>query len=309
MDEPKVTIVILNYNGWQDTIECLESLVKINYPKFNILIVDNKSENNSIEQIKSWVSEKLSKKPDFMNRFFILENDKNFGFAEGNNIGIRYSLENGADYILLLNNDTIVEHDFLHILVSAAQSDKNIFITGAVIKDYYSKEVIFTNSTIDHKFKAKEKTDFKYSNLNIIPTDRAHGCSMMLKAEYIKIYNLMLCSNLFLFCEEMDISIRAKNLGLKTVVANNSFVYHKEGGVQKKHSMNYRIYYCTRNRILIARKYLSGAKLFVFYLSFLLSNIIKLVAWAITFKKERIKCVIIGILDGLKNKSGQKCFK
>ncbi|MCE5214153.1 MAG: glycosyltransferase, partial [Methanobacterium sp.] len=105
METPKVTIVIVNWNGWEDTIECLKSLYHVNYTNFNIIIVDNHSQDDSVKKIKDYIENK---------KLILIVNDENYGFAEGNNIGIRYAQKNfNPDYILLLNNDTIVDKEFL----------------------------------------------------------------------------------------------------------------------------------------------------------------------------------------------------
>jgi GT2 family glycosyltransferase len=160
MNYPKIYIIILNYNGWDDTIECLESVFKLNYGSFQVVIVDNNSENNSLEKIKSYIDGSLnlelnvnpelkhlvyplSKKPVsyvFYNRdeaeksgnlelekklknpVILIQSGYNGGFSYGNNIGIKYSMaKNDFEYIWLLNNDTVVEKDSLSKLVEKAE--------------------------------------------------------------------------------------------------------------------------------------------------------------------------------------------
>jgi len=145
---PSVAIIVLNWNGWQDTIECLESLYQISYPNYEIIVVDNGSKDESIENIKKYCEGKIKVKSKFFEysndnkqiniieytreqagtieykknkisnfpsnkKLTLIKNEKNFGFAEGNNIAIRYALKAlNINYILLLNNDTIVEKNF-----------------------------------------------------------------------------------------------------------------------------------------------------------------------------------------------------
>ena len=106
----KTFIVIVNYNGWRDTIECLKSIKKceVGDIKCEIIIVDNGSIDKSVERLKQEKG------------IILLESKENTGFTGGNNLGIKYSLKNGADFILLLNNDTIVDKDFLSNLLKAA---------------------------------------------------------------------------------------------------------------------------------------------------------------------------------------------
>src|SRR3972149_12101418 len=98
MDNPKVAIIVLNWNGKNDTLECLASIDKMDYPSIYVILVDNGSQDGSVAAIQR-------KFPEVM----IVETKSNLGFAGGNNMGIRYALRNGAEYVLVLNNDTIVD--------------------------------------------------------------------------------------------------------------------------------------------------------------------------------------------------------
>ncbi|NQT22324.1 MAG: glycosyltransferase family 2 protein, partial [Candidatus Omnitrophica bacterium] len=121
MSEPRTSIVILNWNQKDDTAKCLKSLEKLLYKNYGIIVVDNGSKDGS---------------PDFLKNNFsnitLIKNEENLGFAEGSNIGIRHALSVGTDYVLLLNNDLVVQEDFLGILVEAAEKDSKIGILGAV---------------------------------------------------------------------------------------------------------------------------------------------------------------------------------
>lgn len=124
---PKVSIVIVNWNGLVDTIECLESLKKITYPNYEVTVVDNGSESNDGQLLKE----------KFGNYIHLIQNEKNYGFATGANIGLRDVLENGRpDYFLLLNNDTVVHGSFLGELVKIAENDSRIGIVGPKVYHY-----------------------------------------------------------------------------------------------------------------------------------------------------------------------------
>ncbi len=94
--QPDVTCILLNWNGWRDTVECLKALKECRYRNLTIIVVDNGSTNDSVARIRA-------AHPDVL----LLESGKNLGFAGGNNIGIRYALAQGAEYVWLLNNDTV----------------------------------------------------------------------------------------------------------------------------------------------------------------------------------------------------------
>lgn len=171
----KVYIIILNYNGWQDTIECLESVFKIDYDNYQVIVVDNNSPNKSMEKIVSWAKGDLEavlpesstlkhlclpfeKKtlpfilyskgevllsddaPGSISRppLILIQSDDNRGFAAGNNIGINHALaKNDGDFFWLLNNDTIVPKDSLANLLASFQKNKHVGLCGCKILDYF----------------------------------------------------------------------------------------------------------------------------------------------------------------------------
>ena len=116
MKKLKVYIVIINWNGYIDTSELLNSLKKIETPEIKIIVVDNNSSGNDVELLEN----------NYKNFTSILKCDSNRGFAGGNNIGIKKALESNPDYILLINNDTIVEPEFLSILLNKINADEKI---------------------------------------------------------------------------------------------------------------------------------------------------------------------------------------
>src|SRR3989338_5442408 len=132
MKQPRVSVIILNWNGLDDTIECLESLKKITYPNYEVILVDNASSGDDVAQLRKKFGKYIK----------IIQNDKNYGFAEGNNIAIRKVMkENKSKYVLLLNNDTVVDAKFLDELVKTGESDPKVGIVGPIIYNYYTKEI------------------------------------------------------------------------------------------------------------------------------------------------------------------------
>ena len=129
---PKVAIIILDWNGWPDTEECLRSLQKLDYPDFEIILIDNGSKQRF---------------PDIGSQFDDLriiqvKNEKNLGFTGGNNQGIEMAMDREVDYVLLLNNDTVVESDFLSKMLAAGEADKRVGMIGPVIYDYNDRKKI-----------------------------------------------------------------------------------------------------------------------------------------------------------------------
>lgn len=250
---PKVTIIILNWNGWEDTIECLDSLYQNNYFNYNIILVDNNSSDESIDQIKRYTNTKIKEDKikfsefsleelklfkGYLNSYLILvKNDKNYGFAEGNNIGIRFSLKNlDSEYILLLNNDTIVDLNFLKEIVKVAESDENIAISGPKIYPYIEKEVLKKSSIIGMKIYlglgglTKPVRD-EGSNISV---DSVSGACMLIKSNIF--YKIGLLDDAYFFgWEDVDICTNARKLGFRVVGVPNSKICHKIGASYGKY--------------------------------------------------------------------------
>ena len=224
---PKVCIMILNWNGLQDTIECLESISKIDYTNYEVILVDNASSGNDTQVLKE----------KFGNDIRLIENEKNYGFAEGNNIGMKYALENNLnpDYFLLLNNDTIVNTDFLTKLVNVAESDAEIGIVGPEIYFYDSKDeeqiiwsaggkVQWWREPFYYHLGQNYKDSPKFQDLKEVGF--VSGASMLLKrnvAEEISFLN----SEYFFGYEEIECCLKAQKAGYKIVYVPDAKIWHK----------------------------------------------------------------------------------
>src|SRR5579862_7546052 len=131
--QPKISIIVLNWNGKQDTLACLESLVQLSYSNFEVIVVDNGSIDGSAAVIREQFPQ-----------FSLIENQENLGFAEGNNVGMRAALQRGAELVLLLNNDTVAAPDLLDHFVEMFESCHEAGILGAKIYLHGQKQ------TLDH---------------------------------------------------------------------------------------------------------------------------------------------------------------
>jgi len=300
MTYSKVSIIILNWNGLKDTIECLESLKKITYPNYEVIVVDNGSEGNDADILEEQYKDYIR----------VIRNKENLGFTGGNNIGIRKVLEEGkSEYILLLNNDTVVEPNFLDELVKVAVQNKEIAIVGSVVADYYTKKIVFTNAKIDKKLKGKIKLDYLNLCKDYWETEIAHGASIMIKSEYILKYNLFLDENLFLYCDEIDICWRVKKHNLKIVIAGKSKIYHKESQSTGGKLSALSVYYVLRNRILLSKKLLNFKEQILFWILFIPSRLIRVFEWMIKGRWNLIRITYFAFLDGILNKKGKTSRK
>jgi GT2 family glycosyltransferase len=282
----RVAIIILNWNGWKDTIECLESVYQNNYPNFNVIIIDNGSTDDSINKIKEYCKGKLkinspfftynstnkpinyseqqpnTKKPkNHSNKDLILiKNPKNTGFAEGNNIGINYAINFiHCDYVMLLNNDTVVEKDFLIELIKVSSKDHKIGIVGPKIYYYGDPNRIwFAKGKISWKFSRglnKGYNELDYGQYNeISEMEYASGCGFLIKRNVIDNIGLI-DPNFFMYFEEIDWTLRCLKKGYISVFVPTSQIWHKVsksgGGIKGKIGL----YYITRNRWLFMKKW------------------------------------------------------
>lgn len=219
---PGVCIIILNWNGLADTIECLESLKQLTYPNYRIVVVDNASSGNDVEMLKQRYG-------DYAH---IIANDRNYGFPEGNNIGIRYALNEGADYVLLLNNDTVVDPEFLSELVTVAESDESIGIAGSKIYFYGSPNRIQTTGGkfyrwLGHQIPYGGKEDHGQYD-RVADRDYLFGASMLIKRKVTERISL-LDSTFFYGMDDFDFCFRAKRAGFRVVYVPGSRIWHKGG--------------------------------------------------------------------------------
>lgn len=221
---PKIFIIVLNYNGKDVIKNCLTSVFKIDYPDFEVVVVDNNSTDESFELAKAGFS-----KASF------IKNEENLGYAAGNNMGIRFALERMADYVLLLNNDTEVEKDFLARLVNVAEKDKKIGIASPVIFNGYNRQIWFSGGRINW-LKMKSTHERKAAAMDSYETEFATGCAMLVRAAVFEEIGL-LDEDFFLYWEDADFSWRARRAGFKNVVVSGSWVYHlekSEGNLKQK---------------------------------------------------------------------------
>jgi len=240
---PLVYVVILNWNGHADTVECVRSCLTITYEPVRILVVDNGSSDGSERLLRSEFPE-----------IEVIQTGANLGFAGGNNVGIRHALDHGANYILLLNNDTLVDRDFVTPLVAIAAADCRVGMLCSKIFFHDAPDVIwFAGAHLrpllgwNHHLGYGQVDDGRYDN--VVETDRPTGCAMMVSKQVCKAIGL-LREEMFCYAEDVDWGLRARNAGYKVVYVPTSKVWHKvtrsTGGVASPLSQ----YYSLRNMLL-----------------------------------------------------------
>lgn len=289
---PKVAIIVLNWNNWTDTVECLSSLQQIDYPGYETIVVDNGSTDNSVSAIKL-------AHPGIE----VLETHKNLGFAGGNNEGIGLALRNGADYVLLLNNDTVVDPKFLTRLVDAAESSPDIGIVGPKI--YYFKEpkrIWFAGGKINYwsgntsHIGELEDDEGQYDEAR--DTDFITGCTMLIKRKVIDSIGL-LNDRLFLYYEDSDFCARAHRHGYRIIFVPSSVIWHKVSSTASK-IKDIQFYYGTRNMFLFEKSNAGALHLLLFVPYYL----IKFVAYnalvaALSMNFSRVGMILKAAYEGI----------
>lgn len=258
-----ISIILVNWNGKEDTLACLASLrkLKVKSLKLKVIVVDNGSTDNSVEVIRE-------KFPDVE----VIETGKNLGFAGGNNVGIRKALEDGADFVWLLNNDTSVDENALIALLEAYK-DPRVGIAGSKIyfapghefhKDKYQKNELgkviwYAGGLIDWQnvyasHRGVDEVDTGQYD-TVMETPFVTGCSMMVKKQVFEKVGL-LDEKLFAYLEDLDFCLRAKQVGYTLLYEPQSKLWHKNAGSSGVGSDTHQ-YYMTRNRLFIGMRYAS----------------------------------------------------
>jgi GT2 family glycosyltransferase len=264
-EQPRVYVILLNWNGWRDTIECLESVFRLSYPRFTVIVCDNASSDGSMEKIEGWAkgfvaascdSPDLARltvpsipKPlgfDYIfssgegatslssgSRLLLIQTGTNLGFAGGNNVGIRYALARGDfDYVWLLNNDTVVESDSLSAMVRMAEADPKLGICGSQLRSYvFPHEIQTMGGRRYSRWSGRTRPLQELATPQVSTTpgapDYIEGASMLISRRCLEAVGL-LEESYFLYYEELDLVGRAQpvfNFGYSAA----SVVYHKEG--------------------------------------------------------------------------------
>jgi GT2 family glycosyltransferase len=248
MNEPLVFVIILNWNGWRDTLECVESCKKLEYSNARIVIVDNGSSDDSEKMLRECFPE-----------IEYIQTGSNLGFAGGNNAGIRRALAEGANYVWLLNNDTVVSSDALTALVAMAESNDKIGMVGSKIVYYGNPRLLwYAGALIDpacphrpaHRG-LREQDHGQYDDA--VDTGYVTGCSLLARRKMIEEVGL-LDDDLFLYFEDADWSARARHAGWRLMYAPSSVVRHKESISAGGAASPQVVYYTARNRLYFVRR-------------------------------------------------------
>lgn len=301
MGLPKVSVVILNWNGWEDTIECLESLYQINYSNFEVILVDNNSNDNSVKRIEEYAvglikpeskfneyisqnkplklfsySESILKSETKIKysskNLSIIKNDSNYGYAQGNNIGVNFALKNSKpDYMLLLNNDVVVDKDFLVEMINFAEVKDSIGVIGPKVYYYDFPEKIQVTYTKMNYWRGTSylvgdgEIDIGQYN-EIKETEFVPGSCFLVKSEVIDKIGLF-NPKYKCYWEEFDFCMSARAVGYKCIYYPDAKVWHKVSKSTNK-IPGILTYYMTRNMFFFMKKHSKRYNYAIFLLFF-----------------------------------------
>ena len=312
---PKVSVIILNWNGWKDTIECSESVFRNTYPNYQVIIVDNGSTDGSMEKIKKWaegkqevltpepthplyhlshppvkkpipyiyytreetekggnfkLEEKLTKECQRYRKLYskklnstspypliFIQTGDNLGFAGGNNVGIRFTIKQGADYILVLNNDTVVKPRFIEELIKCY--DKKTGIHAPIVFNYYNPSKIHSSGGEFSIVKGTYSTSIKKIKNNIKETSFIPGCCWLIKNEIFKKFGLI-DEKYFLYSEDVDFCYRLKQAGYKLKVIPSSVIFHNKIKETMGNISPLKLYYFHRSKLMFINTNYKGLK-------------------------------------------------
>lgn len=237
----KVFVILVNYNGLNDTLECIKSILSTQFKEITIVVVDNASTEDETIEIKE-------KYPDVVT----LRSEINGGFSAGNNIGIKYALEHGAAYIMLLNNDTVIAPDMISLLLDGCNENT---ITVPKMYYYWDQEKIWYGGGEINKWTGNavhcclnQKQEQQSRRLCTFAT----GCCMMVKADIFARVGL-LDESYFMYFEDVDFCIRILSAGIRILYVPEARLWHKVGSSSGGEMSPFNAYYCTRNRLNLIR--------------------------------------------------------
>ncbi len=248
-----VALIILNWNGRDDTLACLHSLSHVDYPDFQVVVVDNHSSDDSVAVIQKEYP-----------HIALIQTDENLGYVGGNNVGLTFARQQGYDYALLLNNDTEVDPQFLQALVAAAEADPAVGIVGPTIYYFDAPHTIWSaggainwRQGLTRMIGLNEPDQGQFGQLPR-PVEFVTGCALLIKMAVVAQIGV-LDDRFFAYYEETEWCVRTARNGYKVMHVPAAKIWHKIS-IQAREASPTVHYYMTRNRLLFLKATHAGLR-------------------------------------------------
>jgi GT2 family glycosyltransferase len=294
-----VAIIVLNWNTAQDTLECVDSLKRLSYQNFSVIVIDNGSTDDSVTVLRA-------EEQDYL----LVETGVNLGYAGGNNVGARLGLERGADAIWFLNNDTVVDPDSLSVMVDTLQLDR-VGVVGSVVlfHDGYHRQDLnavqhdggFINWHTGETFSFNDETR-RTGNTPYV-SEVIHGASMLVRREVLAVVG-SLPELYFLNYEETDYCVQVRRAGWRLMIDPRSHVWHKVSSSLGQASEQY-YYYMHRNVALFMRRHGTFWQQLLFWPQYVFWMVKGYVVWSVRRRSSPRKVFIQAMYDGILNHTGK----
>ena len=342
MTEPLVYICILNWNGLRDTTDCLESVYRNSYPNYRTVVVDNASTDHSVEEIKRWANRYpgennhraettgdsnsiyvvsycrktaeqggeplLERKIESCSpnkSLVIINSEGNLGFSGGNNIGIRYACQKNADYVWLLNNDTVIDREALKEMVELAEKYKNVGMVGSKLLFFDEPDKIqVLGGAISVPLHLlgfnKGAADYDRGQWNsVLEIDFIFGASLLVKRKAIAKTGL-LNEDYFLLFEDTEWCLRARRSGWRLLFCPKSTIYHKVSQ-SIKWTSPFADYYYTRNLLFFVKRF------YPFLLPAIIARLLMRTARRVAkYETANVQYIFNAVWDFLHNRKGKR---
>jgi GT2 family glycosyltransferase len=331
-----VAISILNWNGWRDTLECLESVRRLDYPNYLTVVVDNGSWDDSAGRIRGWAKQKMPNQAAFVeytreaasrggdldleaqldaaespNRLVFIRNEENMGFTGGNNVAIHYAISRlrPADYVFLLNADSVIKPDALEQAVNAARN-ADAGVAGTVVMSRDGQRAEFAGSGPVYRlyFVPLGGLDLRTADASTV-SPVVCGAGMLIRRDALQSIRdsrgFYLNEDLFCYGEELDLCLRAGKAGVKSILANRAIVLHGRAHTYDASKGVRFHYYFNRNRVIVVRSLLPWYGRAAFHLAYAVLMSRRVVKLAALRHPDAARAAVDGYLDGLKGVKGQ----
>lgn len=287
-------IIILNWNGWEYTRACLQSLQEAGFPMEDVILVDNGSEDGSPKLISKYFS-----------TVQLVQNQRNQGFTGGNNVGMRLAIGLGYRYIMLLNNDTEIKSGFWNPLLQEMEASSQTAAIQPLIYFLNDKNVVWNAGGRYQSWIGFAQTKLKPKSNAPYPTDWITGCAILVRSSVMNEVGL-LDERYFAYFEDVDWSLRMRQAGYLLKVHPGSVIYHEAGAASKSKNkgkegfLSPKVHYLNvRNQIFQMRKYCRHPKTWLSWPVHFLKFGLILIYFTLKRRKLKRKAILDGLRAGL----------